>query len=297
MPGHGNPGRAFRMAGQRRVGALLSGPAGSSIFPLSRSSAQPVGGAARTTDGPPGLSMLPPPTEIERRILDYIESYLRRNTYQPSVREIGARFGIKSTKTVSEHLKALAAKGHLERDPSRSRGARIVGLDLNAETLSVPCYSRIPNHPGEGQEEGSLGSYSVDRRLAGSAGSFFVRVSGDGVRELGYQDGDHLLVQPVLAHEVRDGDVVAVHVPGGAGFYRYAKGDGVLRPGSADAGELPAIRLQDLVLAGKVAAFFRYLGDAPQPEADAGAGRRWRRGATRFTDAREGRGRRDRQHR
>ena len=92
--------------------------------------------------------MLPPPTEIERRILDYIESYLRRNTYQPSVREIGARFGIKSTKTVSEHLKALAAKGYLERDPSRSRGARIVGLDLNAETLSVPCYSRIPNHPG-----------------------------------------------------------------------------------------------------------------------------------------------------
>ena len=84
--------------------------------------------------------MLPPPKEIERRILDYIESYLRRNTYQPSVREIGARFGIKSTKTVSEHLKALAAKGYLERDSSRSRGARIVGLDLNAETLSVPCY-------------------------------------------------------------------------------------------------------------------------------------------------------------
>ena len=47
---------------------------------------------------PPNLS------EIERKILDYMVGYLRENTYQPSIREIGERFGIKSTKTVSEHL-------------------------------------------------------------------------------------------------------------------------------------------------------------------------------------------------
>ena len=64
--------------------------------------------------------MLPNLTEIEEKILDYMVSYLRENTYQPSIREIGERFGIKSTKTVSEHLQALAEKGFLERDPSRS---------------------------------------------------------------------------------------------------------------------------------------------------------------------------------
>jgi SOS-response transcriptional repressor LexA len=42
-------------------------------------------------------------TDIERKILDYMVHYLRSNTYQPSIREIGERFGIKSTKTVSEH--------------------------------------------------------------------------------------------------------------------------------------------------------------------------------------------------
>jgi len=47
-------------------------------------------------------------TDIERKILDYMVQYLRSNTYQPSIREIGERFGIKSTKTVSEHLQALA---------------------------------------------------------------------------------------------------------------------------------------------------------------------------------------------
>ncbi|HEX5521520.1 MAG TPA: hypothetical protein VFX29_07465, partial [Longimicrobiaceae bacterium] len=59
-------------------------------------------------------------TKLERRILDYMVDYLKRNTYQPSIREIGKRFNIKSTKTVSEHLQALADKGFIERDASRS---------------------------------------------------------------------------------------------------------------------------------------------------------------------------------
>lgn len=243
--------------------------------------------------------MHPPPTEIERRILDYIESYLRRHTYQPSVREIGARFAIKSTKTVSEHLKALAAKGYLERDPSRSRGARIVGLDLNAETLSVPCHSRIPHRRGDVEEDESAQSYAIDRRLAGAAGSFFVRASGEEVRALGYEDGDLLLVQPVLAHEIRDGDILAVHAAEGAGFYRYDRAADVLQPGSAAASEVPVTRLDDLAVAGRVTAFLRQVGEAPDPDAsaDTPAGRRWRRSTRRVADLREGRGRRGRRHR
>lgn len=240
--------------------------------------------------------MLPPPSEIQRGILDYIESYLRRHTYQPSVREIGARFGIKSTKTVSEHLKALAAKGYLERDPSRSRGARIVGLDLNAETLSVPCYTRISHRRGDAREEESAQSYAIDRRLAGRAGSFFVRVSGDEAGALGYEDGDLLLAQPLLAHEIRDGDVLVVHLTDGAGIYRYDGSADVLQSGSADA---PAIPPGDLAVAGRVTAFLRQVGEEPGPHrpGDGSAGRRWRRSSRRVADAREGRGRRGPQHR
>lgn len=243
--------------------------------------------------------MLPPPNEIERRILDYMESYLRRHTYQPTVREIGAKFGIKSTKTVSEHLKSLAAKGYLERDPSRSRGARIVGLDLNAETLAVPCYTRIPHRRGDVEQEESAQSYAIDRRLAGTAASFLVRVSGDDVAALEYEDGDLLLMQPVLAHEIRDGDILAVHLADRAGFYRYDHDGGVLTPGSTDASGIPAIRLDDLAVAGRVTAFLRQVGAGPGTEAsgDAPPGRRWRRSSRRIADAREGRGRRERPHR
>src|SRR5687768_3613055 len=84
-----------------------------------------------------------PLSSLERRILDFIVEYLRRNTYQPSIREIARRFGIKSTKTVSEYLQSLADKGWIERDPSRSRGVRVIGLDMQALTVTVPHYDHL----------------------------------------------------------------------------------------------------------------------------------------------------------
>src|SRR5210317_1059394 len=111
--------------------------------------------------------MPPNLTEIERKILDYMVSYLRSNTYQPSIREIGERFGIKSTKTVSEHLQALADKGFLERDPSRSRGVKILGVDLSTETVSIPCFNEMPEDGASLRADEAPFHLSIDRRLAG----------------------------------------------------------------------------------------------------------------------------------
>ena len=72
-----------------------------------------------------------PLTHIERKVYNYLLDFLSQNTYQPSVREIGRRFKIKSTKTVSELLQSLAKKGYIERDPSRSRGVRLLGYQTS----------------------------------------------------------------------------------------------------------------------------------------------------------------------
>ncbi|HEY8309864.1 MAG TPA: MarR family transcriptional regulator, partial [Gemmatimonadaceae bacterium] len=64
---------------------------------------------------------------IEQKVYHYLLDFLTTHTYQPSVREIGKRFRIKSTKTVSELLHSLERKGYIERDPSRSRGVRLLG--------------------------------------------------------------------------------------------------------------------------------------------------------------------------
>ncbi|MDT8342568.1 MAG: hypothetical protein RQ751_13740, partial [Longimicrobiales bacterium] len=159
--------------------------------------------------------MPPALNEIERRILDFMVSYLRENTYQPSIREIGERFGIKSTKTVSEHLQALADKGFVERDPSRSRGVKILGMADPAEGVSVPVLSRLPDDglaPGAGSVETR---YLLDRRLVGATGAFLVQAHGEEAAALGVEAGDYLLLEPSSLEELADGCVVAAR-PGGS---------------------------------------------------------------------------------
>ncbi len=173
--------------------------------------------------------MLPNLTEIEERILDFMVSYLRSNTYQPSIREIGERFGIKSTKTVSEHLQALSEKGFLERDPSRSRGVKILGIDLDAQAVSVPCFSRLPEDGRGSRAERAESFLTLDRRLAGEKGAFFVQARADNLAPLGCVEGDYILVEPSSMAELADGAMVAAKVDGKAGYYRFARDDQAIK--------------------------------------------------------------------
>jgi repressor LexA len=204
--------------------------------------------------------------DIERRILDYMVSYLRENTYQPSIREIGEEFGIKSTKTVSEHLQALAEKGFLERDPSRSRGVRILGVDLSPDAVTLPCYPALPDDGAfTGFGEGAETYLTLDRRLAGVRGSFLVRARGDELLSLGAQDNDYVLVEPVERSEAVEGSVIVARPGGGGpGFFRIAPGSGgtVLEP--LRAGRNPIeVDPETLVIVGRVGGIFRNFDGGP----------------------------------
>ena len=203
-------------------------------------------------------------TEIERKILDFMVHYLRSNTYQPSIREIGERFGIKSTKTVSEHLQALADKGFLERDPSRSRGVKILGVDLSAQTVSVPCYHDLPQGRGGLRTELAEMHLTMDRRLAGSKGSFFVRATGRELASLDISEGDYLLVEPAELDELVEGSIVVARIEGGPSFYEFSKNGRavLLKPAEGDG---PATAVEDpekLHLIGRAVALYRRFDDA-----------------------------------
>ena len=196
-----------------------------------------------------------PLTEIERKILDFMVQYLRANTYQPSIREIGARFGIKSTKTVSEHLQTLAEKGCLERDPSRSRGVRILGVDLSADTVAVPCYAEVPSNGASSAEA----YVSVDRQLGSRDGSFMVRARAGDLAILGVAEGDLVLVSPATVEDVDDGSVIVADVGDAKTFHRFSRnGTGVtlepLQPGGTKTHVEDAGTLQVM---GRVTGFYR----------------------------------------
>ena len=212
-------------------------------------------------EAPAASRQVEPLTEIEGKILDFMVQYLRANTYQPSIREIGERFGIKSTKTVSEHLQALADKGRLERDPSRSRGVKLLGVDLSGETVSVPCFSEMPSADSSAKAETHV---SLDRQFGVENGSFFVRAGSGDLAVLGVAEGDFVLVSPTTIDEVPDGSVIVAELGKGSGYHRCVRnGKGLfleeLRPG----GE--AMLVEDpgtLRLMGRVTGFYRRMAEA-----------------------------------
>ena len=82
-----------------------------------------------------------PLTVRQAEILAFVGSYLREHAYPPTLREIGARFGIRSTNGVTDHLRALERKGFLTRDEMKSRAIRVV----SPEAALVPVAPALPN--------------------------------------------------------------------------------------------------------------------------------------------------------
>jgi repressor LexA len=212
--------------------------------------------------------MAEPLSKIERRILDYIVDYLRKNTYQPSIREIGKRFGIKSTKTVSEYLQALADKGYIEREASRSRGVKILGLNLERpDVVSIPFYGKIAAGQPALSRDHVNNEFGIDPKLIGSPESFFLEVDGDSMREIGVLDGDLVLVEPVQEQELRNGQVVAARLGGEATVKRYYRREEqvVLEPANSDYAPFLVREYDDFTILGRVAGLFRRCIEIPEP--------------------------------
>lgn len=203
-----------------------------------------------------------PLTKIERRILNYLVDYLKENTYQPSIREIGKRFGIKSTKTVSEHLQSLADKGHIERDASRSRGVRIVGMNLYPAVVSAPLYGKIAAGTPALLRDHVREVYELDRKLVGSADAFVLEVKGDSMIDAGIDDGDLIVVEPVSDADVRNGEIVAARIDGESAVKRYFEGsDGTvtLQPANSNYPPILVHEHEDFTVLGRVTGLFRRL--------------------------------------
>jgi repressor LexA len=149
-------------------------------------------------------------TPIERRVYHFLLDFLAENTYQPSIREIGKRYRIKSTKTVSDILQALAEKGYIERDPSRSRGVRLLGFSGATRTQPVPIYGKIAAGEPALLPEYRQGFLTFDRRFVPSDDVYALRIKGDSMEGRGISDGDFVLVNP--SARARDGEIVAARI-------------------------------------------------------------------------------------
>lgn len=207
-----------------------------------------------------------PLTPLERRVYHYLLDFLAENTFQPSVREIGRRFRIKSTKTVAEVLQSLADKGFIQREGARSRGVRIVGWSSMGQVQPVPLYARVNTAEPYLTEENRERWVAMDRSFVPTEDAFFLRHSGEAMMARGVHDGDWILVSP--STRAREGDLVAARV-GAHVLVRIVARQGAVLSLAATNGEPREIFLgpsDDFSVLGVVSAVFRTWYDEPHVE-------------------------------
>lgn len=66
-----------------------------------------------------------PLTEKQREVYLFLKRVITKGQ-PPTIREIGARFGIRSPNGVMCHVKALERKGYVAREPEKNRGIVLV---------------------------------------------------------------------------------------------------------------------------------------------------------------------------
>jgi repressor LexA len=203
---------------------------------------------------------------VEQKVYHYLLDFLTAHTYQPSVREIGKRFRIKSTKTVSELLHSLESKGYIERDPARSRGVKLLGYQGSRRTQPVPFYGKIAAGDPILLPEHRKGFITVDRRFIPSEDVFWLKIQGDSMIGRGIFDGDFVMIQP--GTDVEEGMIIAARLGEDATVKSYTHRDGkvVLTPANPEEHEIVVNPDDDFAIIGKVCGVFRPFQEVQQHE-------------------------------
>ncbi|HTQ41923.1 MAG TPA: transcriptional repressor LexA [Polyangiaceae bacterium] len=155
-------------------------------------------------------------TQRQQMVLDFIRQSIHDRGYPPTLREIGARMGIRSTNGVNDHLRALERKGYLTREDMKSRALRPTGLDVRAvgdtlgngsaelaanddDMLEIPVVGRVAAGLPLLAEEHVIDTVRIDRTLVkGGREVFGLKVHGDSMIEAGILSGDYIFVKKQL---------------------------------------------------------------------------------------------------
>ena len=153
----------------------------------------------------------------QRGILQFLEDFIAKNDYPPSIRDIQTGCDISSTSVVDYNLKRLEEKGFIRRDREVSRAIELLdgqGERRRRGTVQVPMLGRIaagiplPVHPDQLAPEEVL---DLTEDIAGNrTGLYALRVQGTSMIDALINDGDIVILEP--RQTANPGEVVAAWI-------------------------------------------------------------------------------------
>ncbi len=150
-------------------------------------------------------------TPIQKRVFEFIESYISENGFPPTYAEISRKFQFQ-VGMVQQVIRALLRKGHIEKDPFLARGIRIIkpGVPkLNA--AAIPLYGKVAAGEPIFASDNVEGYMSIDlSKRINTENVFAVKVQGDSMIDAGILEDDTVIVKK--QHDADDGTIVVALV-------------------------------------------------------------------------------------
>lgn len=190
--------------------------------------------------------------ETQRKIYEFL---VQRSTdgVPPSVREIGAAVGLRSTSSVQSNLDALEEAGYIQRDPMLKRSIRITGQADNV--TQVPILGTVTAGAPILAVEQIEGYFPYTGRISRDKPLFALHVRGESMIQAGILDGDLVIAEKTPF--ARNGEIVIALVDDEATCKTFYKENGHYRLQPENDTYEPII-VEDCSILGKVVAVMRY---------------------------------------
>jgi len=198
-------------------------------------------------------------TNKQQEILDYIKEQILQRGFPPSVRDICAAVGLKSTSTVHSHLETLEKCGYIRRDPAKPRTIEILDENFNLtrrEMVSVPIVGSVAAGQPILATENIEGYFPIPAEYMPNAQTFMLKVKGESMINAGIFDGDKILVQQ--QNTARNGDKVVALIDDSATVKTFYKEKDHIRL-QPENDTMEPIIVHDVQILGKVIGLFRFL--------------------------------------
>lgn len=161
----------------------------------------------------------------EEEILNLLRQGIMENGYPPTVREICAMTGLKSTATVHGYLEKLEKKGYIKKAEDKPRAITIINHeDYYAdavEAVLVPLVGEVAAGSPILATENIETSYPLPKEMVKESDCFLLRIRGESMIEAGILPGDLVLVRRQNAAD--NGDIVVALIEDEATVKRFFK--------------------------------------------------------------------------
>lgn len=161
-----------------------------------------------------------------QEVYEYLEKYIFKNNYPPTIREMCDHLKLDSTSSVVYHLKKLENMGKITRSENKNRAIELTNKPI-IESVTLPVVGTIAAGEPIFAEENLMDKIIINENFFSGCNLFVLKVQGESMIDVGILNGDFVVISKQSV--ANNGEIVACLIDNEATVKRFYKENGFFR--------------------------------------------------------------------